>query len=150
MNTLYFKGIIYLLKSCQSRFYKQQAALSSLNNLKWAVNIIFSPLAVLDKEWFWCVDAVFCLLKIVSHVCILMGCDQGGMFRDSKREGWGSHHASWAVDLQHGTGLEGNSHLCIKGHPPPQGRGFCIGRPKCLNHCILYNTVLILYIFLLC
>ncbi len=45
-----------------------------------------------------------------------MGCDEGGGFKDSKWEGRGQHHARWEVDLQHGTGMEENSHSCIKGH----------------------------------
>ncbi len=51
------------------------------------------------------------------------------------------------VDLQQGTPVDGNSHLCIKSHYPKKGLFLKI---HIFNHCILYNTVLIPYIFLLC
>jgi hypothetical protein len=48
----------------------------------------------------------------------LIGCDQGGGFEDSEKRGGSSIMQDEAVDLQHGTGVDGNSHPFIKFHRP--------------------------------
>jgi hypothetical protein len=79
-------------------------------------------------------------------MCVgLMGCDQGGWLRDSRGRGGADIMQDGTVDLQYGNGVEGNSNPCIK--------GLCIGffhlKVRILNQCMMYNTVLILFIFLL-
>jgi hypothetical protein len=81
----------------------------------------------------------------VLPMCVgSMGCDQEGTGPTSHKMG----QFLW-VDLQLWTGVDGNSHPCIKA--TPQVRVHVSKGPHILNHCILYNTVLIpVYIFLLC
>jgi hypothetical protein len=57
----------------------------------------------------------------------------------------GSTVQDGAVVLQHGTRVDGNSHPCIKGHLPKK-RIFMFKNPLVNLH-ILYNTVLLQYIF---
>ncbi len=63
-------------------------------------------------------------------------------------EGDASIMQDGTVDLQHGTRMDGNLHPCINGHYPV--RVFIVKDSHILNHCILYNTEFILFIFFLC
>jgi hypothetical protein len=46
-------------------------------------------------------------------MCVgLKGCEEGG-FKDSKGKGGANSMQDGAVDLQHGTGVEGNTQPCI-------------------------------------
>ncbi len=52
-------------------------------------------------------------------MCVgLMGCDQKGGFNDSKERGEANIMQDGAVDLQHGTGVDGTSHLFIQSNNP--------------------------------
>jgi hypothetical protein len=52
-------------------------------------------------------------------MCVeLIGCDQGDGFKDIKGRAGANIVRDEAVDSQHGTGLEGNSHLCTKDNYP--------------------------------
>jgi hypothetical protein len=51
-----------------------------------------------------------------AYSCVrlrLRGCDQGGGLKDSKGMGEASIMQDETVDLQHGTRVDGDSHLCI-------------------------------------
>jgi hypothetical protein len=58
------------------------------------------------------------LLVTVPQMCAL---DYWGMIKGmgSRVAGGGDqHHARYAVELQHGIGVNGNWHPCVKGHYP--------------------------------
>ncbi len=85
----------------------------------------------------------------VSQMCVgLMGCDQGGRFKDNT--GWGEANImqDGAVDLQHWTGLDGIRICASKATTPSKGFKFKDSHIKLLY--LLDNTILILYLFLLC
>ncbi len=51
-----------------------------------------------------------------AYSCVslrLRGCDQGGGFKISKGRGEASIMQDGTVDLQHGTRVDGDSHLCV-------------------------------------
>ncbi len=80
-----------------------------------------------DQEQLQCADVIFCLVLIL-HVCVgLMRCDQGDMFKASKRRGVANIMQDGAVDLQYGSGVVGNLHHASKANTP--SRVFCISRP---------------------
>jgi hypothetical protein len=45
-------------------------------------------------------------------------CGINGRVKDSKGRGEANTMQDGAVDLQHGTGVDGNLHPCIQGHHP--------------------------------
>ncbi len=79
-----------------------------------------------------------------------MECDQRGMgSRIINGKGRANTVQEGAIDLQNGTGVEGNSYPCIKRHY--SCKGFLLLKTHLLIILyILHNNVLILYIFLLC
>ncbi len=60
----------------------------------------------------------------IKYVCVWdqKGLDQvgeiDGVGSRQQREGWGQHHADGTVELQHGTGVDGNSHPWVQGRHP--------------------------------
>jgi hypothetical protein len=69
----------------------------------------------------------------------LTRCDQGGVFKDSKGRDGANTIQDGAVDLQHGTGLERNLHLCIKKATIPS-KGFLNLKIHTLN--LIYFAIL--------
>jgi hypothetical protein len=67
----------------------------------------------------------FACFICIAYVCGMNGCDQGVGFKESKGRVGDNIMQDGTVDLQHGTGVEGNSHL-INQRPLPQVRVFCI------------------------
>ncbi len=77
-------------------------------------------------------------------MCVgLMGCHQGGRIKDSEGRGRAYIMQDGTSDLQHGTGVDGDSYLCNKGHYPKE-RFFAFEGPHIVSlyivqYCI--NTV---------
>jgi hypothetical protein len=86
-------------------------------------------------------------MKVWSHVCGGCGIKRGES-RELKDGGGGQWLKKWVVDLQLRTVGEGSSDPCMKGHL--SRKAFCSLEAHILILYILYNNVLILYIFLIC
>ncbi len=96
----------------------------------------------------WCCP---CLSKKLCYMCVrggVSGCDQGGGSKGKPGRAGASTVQDGPVDLQHGTKVNKHLHPCTKGHHP--NKGFLHFENPLVNHYILYNTVLILHVFLLC
>ncbi len=83
---------------------------------------------------YWTKNAVVPMSSLLAWkvVCVgLMGRDQRECSRMSKERGCVNIVQDGADDLHHGTGVEGNSLPCIKGHYPSKGfLYFTVGKAR--------------------
>jgi hypothetical protein len=81
--------------------------------------------------------------QFMVYVCRIDGVRSRHEFKDSKERGGANIIQDGKIDLQHGTGVDGKSHPCLKGHHLKQGSVVCcIYRPTYL--------IVILYIVQFC
>jgi hypothetical protein len=59
------------------------------------MEVLFAPTVYQAKNSSDVPMSFFACLKL-HRMCVgLMGCDQGGRFKDSEGEGWAQHHSRW-------------------------------------------------------